>query len=175
MIKQTIRKVFRFREELSISFYVLDFIFRKILRHNARVDWPIHFTSTIWCPEKIIRGKGVWPGDSPHVYINATNGVTVGDYTNIGPGVTIASVNHDFVDNRIQIPAEPVQIGRFCWIGANACILPEVVLGDFTIVGAGAVVTKNFENGYCVIAGNPAKVISNLNVETCTAFADTKI
>ena len=41
----------------------------------------------------------------------------------------------------------------------NAVILPGVELGDHTVVGAGAVVTKSFSEGYCVIGGNPAKII----------------
>jgi acetyltransferase-like isoleucine patch superfamily enzyme len=56
----------------------------------------------------------------------------------------------------------------------GAVILPSVQLGDFTIVGAGAVVTKSFEEGYCVIAGNPARVIRQLNKEECNAFAQSK-
>jgi acetyltransferase-like isoleucine patch superfamily enzyme len=52
--------------------------------------------------------------------------------------------------------------------------LPEVELGDFTIVGAGAVVTKSFKEGYCVLAGNPASIIKNLNKESCLSFAETK-
>ena len=39
----------------------------------------------------------------------------------------------------------------------------DLALGNYTIVGAGAVVTKSFEEGYCVIAGNPAKIIKKLN------------
>jgi acetyltransferase-like isoleucine patch superfamily enzyme len=38
-------------------------------------------------------------------------------------------------------------------------ILPGVTLGDYTIVGAGSIVTKSFKDGYCVVAGNPARVI----------------
>lgn len=53
-------------------------------------------------------------------------------------------------------------IGDKCWIGMNSVILPGVVLGDNTIVGAGSVVTKSFENGHCVVAGNPAKLIKRL-------------
>ena len=45
----------------------------------------------------------------------------------------------------------------------NSVILPGVVLGEKTIVGAGSVVTKSFLEGYCVIAGNPAKKIKDLN------------
>ena len=44
----------------------------------------------------------------------------------------------------------------------NAVILPGVVLGENTIVGAGSVVTKRFEQGHCVVVGNPARIIKTL-------------
>lgn len=45
----------------------------------------------------------------------------------------------------------------------NSLILPGVKLGDHTVVGGGSVVTKSFPDGYCVIAGNPAKKIKDIN------------
>lgn len=44
----------------------------------------------------------------------------------------------------------------------NCSILPGVTLGEHTIVGAGSVVTKSFPEGNCVIAGNPARKIKEL-------------
>ncbi len=172
--KLELKKFFGLRKEMSLGFYLTDLLFRKILRQNASIKWAVHHTSTLHCGEKIIKGKNVFPGDSPGVYINATNGVLIGDYSNIGPNVGILSTNHDFVNNDIQNTAEPIEIGKFCWMGMGAIILPGIKLGDFTIVGAGAIVTKSFADGYCVIAGNPAKVITNLNKEECNAFAETK-
>ena len=159
---------------MSVGFYLTDFLFRKILRQNSAVNWAVHHTSTVHCPEKIIKGKNVYPGDSPGVYINAFNGVTVGDYSNIGPNVGIISSNHDLVNNDAHVAGDPIVIGRFCWLGMGAVILPGVRLGDFTIVGAGAIVSKSFEEGYCAIGGNPAKIIKYLNKEECDAFARTK-
>jgi len=52
----------------------------------------------------------------------------------------------------------------------NSVILPGVTLGDFTVVGAGAVVTKSFEEGYCIIGGNPATEIRKLNPKDCIEF-----
>lgn len=43
-------------------------------------------------------------------------------------------------------------------IGANATILPGVVIGEGAVVGAGAVVTKHVEAGD-VVAGNPARSV----------------
>lgn len=168
------KNLFNMRRDMSIGFYVTDFIFRRLLRQNAGVKWAIHHTSTIHNPSKIQRGKNVFPGDSPGVYINAVNGVKVGDYTNIGPNVGIVSSNHDPVNNDAHVTAEPIDIGRFCWMGMGAVILPAVKLGDFTIVGAGAIVTKSFPDGYCVIAGNPARIIKYLNKVECDAFAQSK-
>jgi acetyltransferase-like isoleucine patch superfamily enzyme len=173
-VSNTLRKWLRMRNELSIGFYLTDFLFRKVLRQNSNVKWAIHHTSNIHNPEKIQKGINVFPGDSPGVYINAVNGISIGDYTNIGPDVGLISANHNFVDNSIANKASPIIIGNFCWIGKGANILPEVVLGDFTIVGAGAVVTNSFAEGYCVIAGNPAKKINELNQKECLDFAKTK-
>ena len=169
-----LKSLFGLRREMRAGFYITDLLFRKVLRQNADTTWAIHHTSTIHSPSKIKRGKNVYPGDSPGVYINAGNGIEIGDYTNIGPNVGLVSGNHDFVNNDRHINTSPIIIGRFCWLGMGAVILPGIKLGDFTIVGAGAIVTKDFEDGYCVIAGNPARVIKQLNKEECNAFAKSK-
>jgi len=173
-MKLLIRKVFGLRYDVPIKFYILDFLFRKILRQNSDTTWAVHYTSTIHSPSKIKRGVHVYPGDSPGNYIQAYNGIEIGDYTNIGPNVGIISANHDLIDNSRLTKANPIQIGKYCWIGMNAVILPEVVLGDYTIVGANTVVTESFPGGYCVIAGNPALVVKHLDKEKCDHFIKNK-
>jgi acetyltransferase-like isoleucine patch superfamily enzyme len=169
-----LKNTLRLRKDVGFGFYLTDFLFRKLLRQNADVPWAVHHTSTIHSPQYIRRGKHVFPGDSPGVYINANNGITIGDYTNIGPNVGLISANHDPVDNDRQVTTDAIEIGSFCWLGMGAVILPGVRLGDFTIVGAGAVVTRSFPEGFCVIAGNPATMIKQLNKTECEAFAAAK-
>lgn len=47
-------------------------------------------------------------------------------------------------------------------IGANATLLPGIVVGVNAMVGAGAVVTKNVPDN-AVVIGNPAKIIRYIN------------
>jgi acetyltransferase-like isoleucine patch superfamily enzyme len=46
-------------------------------------------------------------------------------------------------------------------IGANATILPGLVLGGNSMIGAGSVVTKDVPDN-AVVVGNPAKIIRYL-------------
>lgn len=55
-----------------------------------------------------------------------------------------------------------IKIGNNCFIGRSSIILPGVTLADNIIVGAGSVITKSFYKEGVVIAGNPAKVISDI-------------
>ena len=57
-------------------------------------------------------------------------------------------------------------IGKKCFIGANAIIMPGLRIGDSVIVGSGAVVTKDIPDG-CVVVGNPARIIRE-NITTTT-------
>ena len=49
-------------------------------------------------------------------------------------------------------------IGNDVWIGQNVTFLPGVHVGNGCIIGANAVVASNIP-AYCVVAGNPAKII----------------
>lgn len=85
--------------------------------------------------------------------------IVIGKDVHIAANVGIITQNHNPENPEEHLPAKEVVIGDGCWIGMNAVILPGVRLGAHTTVGAGSVVTKSFEEGNCIIAGNPARVI----------------
>lgn len=158
------------KDEYPITFAI--WFRQKFIGHNASAYWPMHPSSLVSYPKNILIGKGVCPGYSHGCYLHGLNKIYIGDYTFIAPNVGIMSANHDVTDLRLQTTDKPIRIGSYCWIGMNSMILPGVTLGDFTIVGAGAIVTKSFENGYCVIAGNPARIIRQLEKITCLRFEE---
>lgn len=94
-------------------------------------------------------------------YIQGEGKIYVGNYVRIANFCTLMSTNHDVYDHKIK-HAKPIILHDYCWVGTHSIILAGVELGPKTIVGAGSVVTKSFPDGYCIIAGNPAKVIKYL-------------
>lgn len=138
------------------------YILQKIFGFNRQAYWPTHFTSVISAPSRISIGVGTAPGLSPGCYIQGSQGIKLGDYSLVAPGVGLISANHNVYD--ISLHEEGgIVIGKYCWIGMNAVILPGVVLGDHTVVAAGSIVTKSFAEGFCVIGGVPAQIIKKLD------------
>lgn len=133
---------------------------------NRGPYWPVHPSSMVTNWRNILAGVETSPGAMPGCYIQAMGPVILGDYTQIAPNVSIISANHKLEDLR-EHNIGHVEIGEYCWLGAGSVVLPNVTLGPFTIVAAGAVVTKPFPEGYCVVAGIPARVIKTLDPAKC--------
>lgn len=125
--------------------------------------YPVHPTCTIANSRKIYVGCNASIA-RPGCYIQGAGTVFFGNYVRLGPNVGILSANHDLYDQR-KFNVAPIVIGDYSWIGMNSVVTAGVTLGPRTIVAAGAVVTKSFPNGYCVLAGVPAKIVKYLDKE----------
>ena len=94
--------------------------------------------------------------DDTHIY--------VGDYTMFGPNVTVATAGHPIKPELRQRGLQynmSVRIGKNCWIGAGAILLPGVTIGDNVVIGAGSVVTKDIPSNV-VAVGNPCRVLREI-------------
>ena len=91
--------------------------------------------------------------------------IEIGDNCMFGPNVQLYTAEHPLQAAKRNSGMESgkrIIIGNNVWIGGGAIVLPGVTLGDNVVVAAGAVVTKSFPEN-CVIAGNPARIIKELN------------
>ena len=112
-------------------------------------------------------GKNITVGKN--VFINTgcsfqdRGGVRIGNGSQIGMNVTIATLNHgfDLKTRHITYPM-PVVIGKNVWIGSNVTIVPGVTIGDNSVIAAGAVVSKDIPAD-SVAVGCPARVIKKIN------------
>lgn len=139
--------------------------FQKVLRINANIPWPVHFTAYVGNPKNIHFDKKYvknfmsvscyWQGMSP-IYFK-------GSFL-VAQRVSFISNNHDIYSIAShKLNVDPIKIGDNCLFSVGCVILPSVELGDNTIVAANAVVTKSFPEGNCVLAGAPAKIAKTLN------------
>ena len=103
--------------------------------------------------------SGLTAVDDTHIYI--------GEHTMIGPNVTLALAAHPLSpamrEKGLQYN-QPIHIGRNCWIGAGAILLPGVSVGDNSVIGAGSVVTKDIPANV-VAVGGPCRVLHPIQPE----------
>ncbi len=126
---------------------------------NCYIEPPLHAN---WGGKHCHFGKNVYANfnltlvDDTHIY--------VGDYTMLAPNVVIATAGHPILPELREKAYQynmPVHIGRNCWIGAGALIMPGVTIGDNTVIGAGSVVTKDIPANV-VAVGNPCRVMREI-------------
>ena len=126
---------------------------------NCYIEPPLHSN---------FGGRHVHFGDWIYANFNLTlvddTHIYVGDYTMFGPNVVVATAGHpidaDLRQKGLQYNM-PVKIGKNCWIGAGAIIVPGVTIGDNVVIGAGSVVTKDIPSNV-VAVGNPCKVLREI-------------
>jgi len=169
MLKKFVKKIMFLK--MYPSLYITNFIFQKLFRINSEFKYSKHFTS------KILHSKNIKFEETSYktlksffssggCYFNAANGIEIGYGTFWAVNVVIISETYDLSNNlKAKDINLPIKIGNNCWIGANVVIMPEVNIGNNVIIGAGSIVTKSFPSN-CVIAGNPARIIRELNVKT---------
>lgn len=127
---------------------------------NCYIEPPFHAN---WGGHHVHFGKNVYSNfnltlvDDTHIY--------VGDYTMFGPNVTVATAGHPLLPQLRQRGLQynmPVHIGKNCWIGAGAILVPGVTIGDNVVVGAGSIVTKDLPDNV-VAVGNPCRILRQVN------------
>lgn len=126
---------------------------------DCYIEPPLHSN---WGGHHVHFGKSVYANfnltmvDDTHIY--------VGDYTMIGPNVTIATAGHPILPElreKAYQYNQPVRIGRNCWLGAGVVVLPGVTIGDNSVIGAGSIVTKDIPANV-VAVGNPCRVMREI-------------
>ena len=132
------------------------------------IEPPFHAN---WAGRHVHFGRSVYANfnltmvDDTHIY--------VGDYTMFGPNVTVATAAHPILPElreKVYQYNLPVHIGRNCWIGAGAVILPGVTIGDNTVIGAGSIVTKDIPSDVIAV-GNPCRVLRAIGEKDRAIYA----
>lgn len=98
-------------------------------------------------------GEGVFVNQNCSFY--DLGGITIGDRTMIGPGVTLVTAGHPVeLEQRFDgITVAAIVVEPDVWIGANVTVTPGVRVGTGSVIGAGAVIAKDVPP-YCVVTSD---------------------
>lgn len=110
-----------------------------IVEHHVKIGNNVRLHSNVFVPEFSILEDGCW----------------------LGPNVVVTNARYP-QSRRVKETLRGAHIKRGAKIGANATLLPGVVIGENALVGAGAVVTHDVPDG-AVVMGNPARVIKTID------------
>lgn len=115
-----------------------------IIEDNVFIEQGLHLT----CASKVHIHKGCLL--APYVYITDV----MHDYQDIAQPVLLQDIS-----------IKETEIGENSFLGIGAKILEGVKIGKHCVVGANSVVVHDVPD-FCVVTGNPAKVIKKYNAVT---------
>lgn len=111
---------------------------------------------------EIMCGENSYIGDRSTLHAAKGYKLIIGNGCQISSNVRIftqtAIADADFSQKPVPSKFGDVNIGNYCWIGANVLINPSVTIGENAVVGANSVVSKDIPAGE-IWGGVPAKLI----------------
>lgn len=114
-----------------------------VIEHHVQIGNRVRIHSQVFIPEYTILEDECW----------------------IGPRAVLTNALHPLCA-KVKACLKGATVRRGAKIGANATIMPDLEIGEYSLVGAGAVVVNNVP-AYVVVAGNPARVIKQVDDLTC--------
>lgn len=110
-----------------------------VIEHHVEIADRVRIHTQVFIPEFSVLEEGCW----------------------IGPNVVLTNAKYPLSPGVKERLAGPV-IRKGAKIGANATLLPGVIVGEYALVGAGAVVVRDVPPG-AVVVGNPARIVRHLS------------
>lgn len=108
------------------------------IEHHVKIGNRVRIHSRVFIPEYSILEDDAW----------------------VGPGVVFTNDLYPPSNNIGSLKGPHLMAGAR--VGANATLLPGVIIGRHALVGAGAVVVCNVPDGK-VVVGNPARIIKDVS------------
>jgi acetyltransferase-like isoleucine patch superfamily enzyme len=130
--KANIRESNRIGENVSIGTL-------SVVEHHVTIGDHVRIHTQVFVPEYTVLEEGVW----------------------LGPNVVLTNAKYPKSPDAKANLKGPV-LRKGAKVGANATILPGVVIGENALIGAGSVVVRDVPDE-TVVAGNPARTINHLS------------
>lgn len=114
-----------------------------VIEHHLVIQDGVRIHSQAFVPEFTTLEEGCW----------------------IGPNVVFTNAYHPLCP-KVKECLKGATVRQGAKVGANATVLPDLIIGKNALVGAGAVVTKDVPDN-AVVGGAPAKVLKMISDLRC--------
>jgi acetyltransferase-like isoleucine patch superfamily enzyme len=122
---------------------------------GAKIGANCNICAQVFVENDVVIGDNVTVKNGVQLW----DGIRIENNVFIGPNVTFT--NDVFPRSKVYPKFLQAVVKSGASVGANATILPGVIIGSDAMVGAGSVVTKDVPAG-TVVVGNPAKIVRTL-------------
>lgn len=133
-----------------------------VILPNANIGNEVNICSHCLIENNVIIGDRVTIKSGVQIW----DGLTIENDVFVGPNVTFTNDPFPRSKKYHRTPTKTL-LQKGSSIGANATILPGIVIGQDAMIAAGSVVTKSVPE-FAIVAGNPARIIGYTN----TLFKD---
>jgi acetyltransferase-like isoleucine patch superfamily enzyme len=146
----------------NLFLFFLNYIFRNYLLNLLTPLAPVGLIIFMHKLRGVKIGKGCFIDPSAQLETAYPENIIIGDDVRITAHCVV--MTHIKASNYLQdtglVPVmnRPVIFEDHCFIGVNSVIMPGVRIGRASVVNSGSVVISNVPP-YCIVAGNPAKVV----------------
>lgn len=119
--------------------------------------------------QRLLIGRNVCVGRN--AMINAADRVEIGDFNLFAPRIYISDVDHEYADITRPVIEQGLRrrgaltIEENCWVGINCVISGGLTVGRGSVIAANSVVLDDIPP-FCVVAGNPARIIKAYDPES---------
>ncbi len=125
-----------------------------VVLEGAVIGSDCNICSNVFIENDVVVGNNV----TIKCGVQLWDGIDIEDNVFIGSNVTFTNDKNPVSHNKNWV-LEKTIVKKGASIGANATILPGIVIGENAIIGAGSVVLKDV-NPNSTVVGNPAREIS---------------
>ncbi|MCV9879038.1 acyltransferase [Brenneria izbisi] len=128
-----------------------------VILEKAKIGSNCNICSHTFIENDVIIGDNVTIKCGVYIW----DGIIIEDNVFIGPNATFTN---DKNPRSKKYPEKFLKtiIKKGTSIGANATILPGLIIGEYCMIGAGSVVTKDLP-AYSIALGNPAKITGKID------------
>jgi acetyltransferase-like isoleucine patch superfamily enzyme len=128
-----------------------------VVLENAVIGKECNINANVFIENDVVIGDNCTLKSGVQIW----DGIRLGNNVFVGPNVTFTN---DARPRSKKYPSKflETQVKNYVSIGANATILPGIILGEYALIGAGAVVTKDVPPR-ALVTGNPARIVGWVN------------